>query len=80
MAKRVTEAEEKKRFTLLDAGCGVGNGFYPLFREYPAALKVHCCDFSPRAVEFVKKNELYNEELIIAHACDLVNEELPFSP
>jgi methyltransferase-like protein 6 len=46
--------------------------------RYQASLKVHCCDFSPRAVEFVKQNELYNAELITAHACDLVNEELPF--
>jgi methyltransferase-like protein 6 len=42
------------QLVLLDAGCGVGNGFYPLFREYPGLLKVHCCDFSPRAVDFVK--------------------------
>lgn len=47
-------AEPDKQFVLLDAGCGVGNGFYPLYREYPGRLKVHACDFSPRAVEFAK--------------------------
>jgi methyltransferase-like protein 6 len=49
-------------FTLFDAGCGVGNGFYPLFREFPTYLNINCCDFSPRAVDFVKKHELYKAE------------------
>ena len=34
-------------------GCGVGNTVYPLL-EKNAALRVHCCDFSPRAVDMVK--------------------------
>lgn len=44
----------EQNFVLLDAGCGVGNGFFPLYQEFPGRLSVHCCDFSPRAVEFVK--------------------------
>lgn len=75
MADTMTSTPADKEFTLLDAGCGVGNGFYPLFREYPGRLKVHCCDFSPRAVEFAKKHELYNAERIDANVCDLVNDE-----
>ena len=46
-----------KVFTLFDAGCGVGNGFYPLLAEFKDYLQVNCCDFSPRAVDFVKKHE-----------------------
>ena len=51
--------EPDKTFTLLDAGCGVGNGFYPLYQEFPGRLRVNACDFSPRAVEFGKQNEAY---------------------
>ena len=69
-----------KIYTLLDAGCGVGNGFYPLFNEYKANLRVNCCDFSPRAVEFVKQNESYDLSLIDAKVCDLVlDPALPFT-
>ena len=54
-------------FLFLDAGCGVGNGLYPLFRMYGGEVfRVNCCDFSPRAVEFVKKNESYDEKYINA--------------
>ena len=38
---------------LLEAGCGVGNLFYPLLEEIPN-LFIHACDFSKRAVQFVK--------------------------
>jgi len=39
--------------TLLEAGCGVGNFIFPLLDEVPR-LFVFACDFSPRAVDFVK--------------------------
>ena len=35
----------------------MGNLFYPLLEEIPN-LFVHACDFSPRAVQFVKVSEL----------------------
>ena len=38
---------------LLEAGCGVGNLFFPLLEEIPK-LFIHACDFSKRAVQFVK--------------------------
>lgn len=59
-------------------GCGVGNGFYPLYKEFKNNLVVNCCDFSPRAINFVKEHELYNSEHIDAKVCDLVNEDIPF--
>ena len=45
---------------LLEAGCGVGNLCYPLLEEIPN-LFIHACDFSQRAVQFVKVslNSLY---------------------
>lgn len=66
--------------TLVDCGCGVGNGFYPLLREFGGQfIKINCCDFSPRAVQFVKEHEIYKEEFVDAKVCDLVNDaELPF--
>jgi len=66
---------------LLDAGCGVGNGFYPLYLEFPGKLQVHCCDFSPRAIDFVKQHAGYTADTITADVCDLVNDvSLPFPP
>lgn len=56
----------------------MGNGFWPLVREYGKHLKVNCCDFSPRAVNFVKEHECYREESINAQVCDLVNNDVPF--
>ena len=38
---------------LLEVGCGVGNTLFPLLEEN-AALFVHACDFSPRAIDFLK--------------------------
>lgn len=51
--------KNSEKFILLDLGCGVGNGFYPLFKEFGEYLNINCCDFSPRAVNFVKENELF---------------------
>lgn len=62
----------------MDAGCGVGNGFYPLFKEFKGKLLINCCDFSPRAVNFVKEHQFYEKEEIKAHVCDLVNDDIPF--
>ena len=42
---------------LLEAGCGVGNLFYPLLEEIPN-LFIHACDFSKRAIDFVKVRTL----------------------
>jgi methyltransferase-like protein 6 len=42
-----------KRRVLLDLGCGVGNAFWPLVEQFPAAIQIQCCDFSKRAISFV---------------------------
>lgn len=44
---------ESQRLVLLEAGCGVGNCIFPLLEE-DRNIFVYACDFSPRAVEFVK--------------------------
>jgi methyltransferase-like protein 6 len=38
---------------LLEVGCGCGNFIIPLLEEIPL-LRAYACDFSPRAVDFVK--------------------------
>ncbi len=44
---------ESQRLVLLEAGCGVGNCIFPLLED-DLNIFVYACDFSPRAVEFVK--------------------------
>ena len=56
----------------------MGNGFYPLYLEFIGRLKVNCCDFSPRAIQFVKDRPDFNPEHINAQVCDLVNDLIPF--
>ena len=67
--------DDKKRKILLEVGCGVGNLAFPLLEE-KISLYFYCCDFSPRAVQFVKNNPLYDEENIRAFQCDITTEKL----
>ncbi|XP_028835826.1 tRNA N(3)-cytidine methyltransferase METTL6 isoform X2 [Denticeps clupeoides] len=46
---------EAQRLVLLEAGCGVGNCIFPLLEE-DLNIFVYACDFSPRAVDFVKSS------------------------
>ncbi|KAM7343197.1 tRNA N(3)-cytidine methyltransferase METTL6 [Cochliomyia hominivorax] len=65
---------------LLEVGCGVGNFVYPLMEELEALGQLnnyfYACDFSPRAVEFVRKNPKYDENKIKAFQCDLTTDML----
>lgn len=66
---------ESQKLVLLEAGCGVGNCLFPLLEE-DQSLFVYACDFSPRAVEFVKQNPLYSSERCCAFQCDLTKDDL----
>ncbi|XP_054847517.1 tRNA N(3)-methylcytidine methyltransferase METTL6 isoform X2 [Eublepharis macularius] len=44
---------EYQKLTILEAGCGVGNCLFPLLEE-DLNIFAYACDFSPRAVEYVK--------------------------
>ncbi|KXJ23335.1 Methyltransferase-like protein 6 [Exaiptasia diaphana] len=48
------QPDQKTVKVILEAGCGVGNFFYPLLEE-GYNLYINACDCSPRAVQFVKK-------------------------
>ncbi len=60
-----------KRKNLLEVGCGVGNLVFPLIEEQTSKFFFYACDFSPRAIEFVKQNPLYDENVIKAFQCDV---------
>lgn len=68
LTEGVALAKEKgTEVVLLDLGCGVGNAFYPLVNEFGCPpLRVQCCDFSPRAVGFVKEHESFKKRI---HRC-----------
>jgi len=60
---------------ILEVGCGCGNTVFPLMEENGRPFYM-ACDFSPRAVEFVKKNPNYNEKKCKAFQCDITKDDL----
>ena len=63
---------------LLEVGCGVGNMLYPLL-EANEGLRVHCCDFSSRAVDMVRSHPLYDPHRVNAFVFDLTSPTPPLS-
>lgn len=68
------EAETGRR-TVLEVGCGVGNFIWPLLQE-DQSMFFYACDFSPRAVQFVKDNPNYDPSRCSAFQCDITNDDL----
>lgn len=66
---------QSQKLVMLEAGCGVGNCIFPLLEE-DLNLFIYACDFSPRAVQFVKENSLYCPERCLAFQCDLTTDDL----
>ncbi|XP_030226565.1 tRNA N(3)-cytidine methyltransferase METTL6 [Gadus morhua] len=66
---------ESQRLVLLEAGCGVGNCIFPLLEE-DRNIFIYACDFSQRAVDFVKQHPLYCPERCKAFRCDLTQDDL----
>ena len=67
------KSDECQQTTLLDLGCGVGNAFWPMVEQFGQKISIQCCDFSKKAVGFVKENALFNPEKMRAETCDLVS-------
>lgn len=65
-----TTTKETSRRHLLEVGCGVGNLVFPLSSENPN-LFIHCCDFSPRAIQMLTENNLYDPHRIHAFQADI---------
>ncbi|XP_055838560.1 tRNA N(3)-methylcytidine methyltransferase METTL6 [Episyrphus balteatus] len=60
--------------TLFEVGCGVGNLIFPLIEENHNNYFYYACDFSPRAVEFVKSNPFYDSTKMKAFQCDITTD------
>ena len=51
---------------MLEVGCGVGNFLFPLIEDDPN-LFVYACDFSPRAVQFVKVIFSHLKQIVVVY-------------
>lgn len=74
------EQSSAKQRRLLEIGCGVGNLIFPLV-EAPGARDAYffyACDFSPRAIEFVRQNPLYEPSHMLAFQCDITDASAVF--
>lgn len=71
---------EDQKLTMLEAGCGVGNCLFPLLEEDPNIF-AYACDFSPRAVEYVKVGapSMYSVTFLFSWTC-LTCPLYPFAP
>lgn len=65
-----------QRIVFLELGCGVGNMIFPLVEEGFTNFFFYACDFSPRAVEFVRTNKLFDESRMKAFCADLTTDDL----
>jgi methyltransferase-like protein 6 len=63
---------------VLEAGCGVGNTIFPLIKLNPDKY-CYVFDFSPSAIDILKRNPEYNEANVTAFVCDPTNQEVPTS-
>ncbi|KAL7735528.1 hypothetical protein ACLKA6_010559 [Drosophila palustris] len=80
------EAGNLERRTLFEVGCGVGNLVFPLLEEQMKegnsndksnpGFYFYACDFSPRAVDFVRSNSLYDLKHITAFQCDITTQQV----
>lgn len=68
--------ETDQKIIYLELGCGVGNMIFPLVEEGFSNFYFYACDFSPRAVDFVKANKLYDDNKMKAFCADLTTDDL----
>ncbi|XP_069354151.1 tRNA N(3)-methylcytidine methyltransferase METTL6 isoform X3 [Maniola hyperantus] len=68
--------DSDEQIVFLELGCGVGNMIFPLVEEGFTNFYFYACDFSPRAVEFVKANKLFDGSRMKAFCADLTSDDL----
>lgn len=68
--------DPEQQIKFLELGCGVGNMVFPLVQEGFSNFYYYACDFSPRAVDFVKSNKLYDANRMKAFCADLTTDDL----
>ncbi|KAJ9067132.1 hypothetical protein DSO57_1002618 [Entomophthora muscae] len=61
-----------------EIGCGVGNFIFPVLKENPQ-LFLHACDFSTRAIEFVKKHDEFDTSRCNPFVCDITKDDISSS-
>lgn len=61
---------------MLEVGCGVGNLIFPLIADKVNNYFIYACDFSQRAIELVRKNELYDPQRMKAFTCDITKQDI----
>ncbi|XP_076349217.1 tRNA N(3)-cytidine methyltransferase METTL6 isoform X1 [Tachypleus tridentatus] len=66
---------QEKKLILLEVGCGVGNLIFPLIEEKTNVF-IYACDFSPRAVQYLKDHHSYDDTKCFAFLCDLTQDNL----
>lgn len=69
------EHANSEQKTMLEVGCGVGNLIFPLIVD-KVNYFIYACDFSPRAIEFVNSNELYDPLRMKAFTCDITKQDI----
>lgn len=74
LEKSEDDSSEPKK--MLEVGCGVGNLIFPLVADKCNNYFIYACDFSTRAVDLVKSNELYNPLKMKAFAADITKAEI----
>lgn len=75
---RITSADSPPA-VLLEVGAGAGNTAFPILKHNQNPhLKIHACDFSKKAVEVIRENEMYdNGKNIQADVWDVTGDDLP---
>ncbi|XP_045169230.2 tRNA N(3)-methylcytidine methyltransferase METTL6-like [Mercenaria mercenaria] len=71
----LVQNQDSGKMVVFEVGCGVGNFMFPLLEEEQNTY-FYACDFSKRAVEFVKENPLYDSERCSAFHCDITQTDL----
>mmetsp|Transcript_20352 Transcript_20352/g.26380 ORF Transcript_20352/g.26380 Transcript_20352/m.26380 type:complete len:308 (-) Transcript_20352:13-936(-) len=64
----------KSGHTIIELGCGVGNGVMPLNKSIPLGVKLRCLDFAPEAIRLLKARPDFDPSRIQAEVCDLTKD------